>query len=146
MIFKYFFLFFFKFFQIFDFLSYAFISCSGESIKFFPAINIFNITGEAWKKLLPALKVIDLTRKLRVFLLPAFGVTDKARQLRKMLFPTELVIFIAHHDFRPEIRFEFVDLHLLGDSFVVRLRVRENVVDGKAFNRITLRKSETAKK
>jgi hypothetical protein len=146
MIFKCLFLFFFKFLEIFDFLSYSFISFSGESINFFPAINIFYITGETWKKLLPALEVIDITRKLWVFLFPALGVTDKARQLRKMLFPTELVIFITHHDFRPEIRFEFVDLHLLGDSFLFRLRVRENAVNGKVFNRISLRKSQAAKK
>jgi hypothetical protein len=63
-----------------------------------------------------------------------------------MLFPAELVIFITHHNFGPDIRLKFVDLILLGDSFLVRLRVREKIVDAEVFDGISLGEGKATKK
>ena len=63
-----------------------------------------------------------------------------------MLFPAELVIFITHHNFGPDIRLKFVDLILLGDSFLVRFRVREKTVDAEVFDGISLGEGKATKK
>jgi hypothetical protein len=55
-----------------------------------------------------------------------------------VLFPAELVVFITHHNFGSDIRLEFVDLLLFGNSFFVRVRVWEEIVDTEVSNRIGL--------
>ena len=112
-----------KFFSVLYFYSSCNISFPGINVEIFPTGSVFDITGQAGKKLAPALKIIDIAGKFRVFLFPAFGIIDETGKLREVLFPAELVVFITHHNFGSDIRLEFVDLLLFGNSFFVRVRV-----------------------